>query len=223
MMQSMPPSPGSGGYTFPENPEQSCAHTLPIWSAAIDPRVLSVRARLRGQHDRELPFDPRHPAIRILCGNGCDHVLIQNGGHAIRIDIVEGTLGAAPFFLDAIIGVVPHIDVPLRTALLLRDFLAGRLTPCRRHDRCARLLPALHAWDAHGAGASLRDVADLLLGPGDWPGAGEYRKSRARRLLAQGQRMIAAGPATILGMSFGCSSKSAAQGSWQKYLSGTDM
>jgi hypothetical protein len=57
---------------------------------------------------------------------------------------------------------------------------------------------SLHAHDAREAGASLRDIAELLLGPGDWPGDGEWRKSQARRLVQAGASLIRSGPRSIL-------------------------
>jgi hypothetical protein len=54
--------------------------------------------------------------------------------------------------------------------------------------------------DARQAGASLRETADILLGPGAWPGDGEHRKSYVRRLLNVGSHLIDSGPREILNM-----------------------
>nr|WP_246448108.1 DUF2285 domain-containing protein [Novosphingobium flavum] len=66
--------------------------------------------------------------------------------------------------------------------------------------RILRMATALRARDARMAGASLRDIAMDLLGPGDWPGPGECRKSAARRLVAMGERLVLDGPLPILNM-----------------------
>ncbi|MFB0875927.1 MULTISPECIES: DNA -binding domain-containing protein [unclassified Sphingobium] len=68
----------------------------------------------------------------------------------------------------------------------------------RQHDRLAKQLFALKAIDAHEAGASLREVAALLLPSEEWPGDGEHRKSFVRRLIVKGRHLVRAGPACIL-------------------------
>ena len=62
----------------------------------------------------------------------------------------------------------------------------------------AAKLFALQAVDARSEGASLRETAASILGPGDWPGDGEHRKSLVRRMIATGERIIQAGPRAIL-------------------------
>jgi len=57
---------------------------------------------------------------------------------------------------------------------------------------------ALRTHDARMAGASLRDMAIELLGPGEWPGPGECRKSAMRRLVAMGEKLVRQGPLPIL-------------------------
>src|SRR3546814_15406012 len=62
------------------------------------------------------------------------------------------------------------------------------------HVQLARRLLALQAVDARDAGASLREDAELLFGPGEWPGAGGHRKSLVRRPLDTGEGMLRPGP-----------------------------
>lgn len=56
----------------------------------------------------------------------------------------------------------------------------------------------MNAVDGRDAGASLKDIADHVLGPGDWPGDGEHRKSMIRRMIVNGDRMLSVGPRAIL-------------------------
>src|SRR3546814_6146565 len=55
-------------------------------------------------------------------------------------------------------------------------------------SRMVRSVMALRARDARAVGASLRDIGTELLGGGEWPGPGEYRKSAIRRLVSMGER-----------------------------------
>jgi hypothetical protein len=58
--------------------------------------------------------------------------------------------------------------------------LAGIRPIACRHVRLANRLQTLHAADARNRGVSLRAIADLVLGAGDWPGDGKHRKSLVR-------------------------------------------
>lgn len=87
------------------------------------------------------------------------------------------------------------------------DRLSAQITSLRRfgsfaspplHRHLVRHLHALAALDTRRVGASLRETADLVLGPGDWPGDGEHRKSQVRRLIAVGEKLVVEGPRPIL-------------------------
>jgi len=164
-----------------------------MWSAAVDPRVLAVRAIRPVEGGAQL-FDARSADVRVVQGPHCEHLVTDRGAGPVRLDVNEGSVFAGP--------------VTLRFDLPDDDRVEGRIAAIRMfrvmaptghaHRRLADRLIALHAVDARDGGASLREVADILLGPGDWPGDGEHRKSYVRRLLAAGSRMIASGPRAIL-------------------------
>ncbi|MBT2189280.1 DUF2285 domain-containing protein [Sphingobium sp. H33] len=87
-----------------------------------------------------------------------------------------------------------HLDARIAAMRALRCSVPNG----RRHIRLVRKLLALQAVDARNAGASLREIAENLLGRGEWPGDGEHRKSNVRRLLDSGEDMLRAGPRAIL-------------------------
>jgi hypothetical protein len=164
-----------------------------MWSAFADPRVIAARARRTGADDVHAFYGSR-AAIRILRGHVCEHLLIERHGVATRLDVIEGTAlaGAVSLHFDL------EDDAHLETRIdAIRAFSAKSGFP-RPHLQLARRLHTLQAADAHAAGASLREVADLILGPGHWPGSGEHRKSRVRRMIATGEQIVRAGPRAIL-------------------------
>jgi hypothetical protein len=187
-----PHSPRLGGCTFAEDPALSCAHVLPIWSAAADPRVVAVRA---------IPFDGGahvvnsvREIVRMVRSCFGEHLLLDCGGMLLRFDVIEGSVSAGRVSL--------HFDLPEDKRLegriaAIRAFAGTRLIR-RRHLQLASRLQALHAADARALGASLKEIAELVIGPGDWPGDGEYRKSLVRRLIATGHQLVRAGPIRIL-------------------------
>lgn len=131
---------------------------------------------------------------RRLRAPAAEHLLIEQGGAPVRLDVVEGTVAAGPFSLRFDLPDDDRLEERLTTIHIFRGGPSGH----RLHLGLARRLLALLAVDARDAGASLREVAARVLGPGDWPGDGEHRKSAARRLVGTGARMLREGPRPIL-------------------------
>jgi hypothetical protein len=166
---------------------------LPIWSAAIDPRVLAVRA-VRDVGRSGLTFDA-NSCTRLLRGPSMEHLLIDRGGDLVRLDVIEGSVAGGPVALRFDLADDDRLDFRIAALRLFRGS-----PPARGHARLTGRLRALHAADMQDTGASLRDIADVLLGPGDWPGDGEHRKSQVRRLIVAGQDMKRRGARAILRM-----------------------
>lgn len=192
---SIQTSPRAGGCTFPEDPARSCALVMPFWSASFDPRVLPARA-LQPQGAGPRLFDARSPNILSLRRSNCEHLLVDRGNEPIRLDIIEGTVTNGPVTLHFDLADDDALDGRLAALEALRH---PRLVEHRYHWLARRLL-ALHAFDAREANASLREIADIVLGCGDWPGDGEHRKSLVRRLVVTGTAMVRAGARAILAL-----------------------
>jgi hypothetical protein len=164
-----------------------------MWSAAIDPRVLAVRA-LKPADGYARWFDGKSADMRMVRGPRCEHLIVDPGGEVIRLDVIHGTVVAGPVTL--------RFDLPdddrLELQLSAMRAFRGPAAVARSHVQLARRLLALEAVDARDAGASLRETADILLGPGAWPGNGEHRKSLVRRMIVAGERAVRAGPKAIL-------------------------
>ena len=164
-----------------------------MWSGLLDSRVLPARAEMPLDGAARL-LDARADGVRILIGSDREHLLVQHGDTLIRIDVVEGTVRNGPVTLRFDLADDARLEDRIAA---IRSFRAAP-TPGPRHERLANKLLALQAVDMRKAGASLRKTADLLFGPGDWPGGGDHRKSRVRRLCDLGTSLIEAGPAAIL-------------------------
>ena len=156
-------------------------------------RVLAVRAEQPGGAQGRR-FDASAPNVRMVRRANREHLLIKHGSILARLDVLSGTTSRGPVTLTFELPDNHRLHMQIAALRALR----GAPPPKAHHVRTAGKLLALQAVDAHSAGASLRATADIVLGPGDWPGDGEYRKSHVRRLLTTGARMIAEGPAAIL-------------------------
>lgn len=189
----MPTSSRIGGCSFPEEPGQSCAFVRPVWSATVDPRVLAVRAG-RPTGGKARLFDMAELDARVLWDRHAEHLLINRDNDLFRLDVIEGTVAAGPVSLRFDLADDDRLSAQISALGRFR----GKAATGHRHMQLAHRLLALHAVDARDAGASLREVADVVLGPGAWPGNGEHRKSLVRRMIVAGDRMIRAGPASAL-------------------------
>ncbi|WP_255587066.1 DNA -binding domain-containing protein [Hephaestia mangrovi] len=192
----------AGGCTFAEDPNRPFDHARVIWSAAVDPTVLTVSACAAGDGFFDLSRQPHSVAVD---RRGHEHVVIRTPGSTLRLDVISGTVLAGPVTLRV------HLDcttmIPSRLSGLDRLLrLIGIRDPGRRpprsDPRLARLVEALRVADALADGASLPRIAASLRGAqsasADWPGAGESIKSSARRKVALARQLTAKGPAAIM-------------------------
>jgi hypothetical protein len=140
----------------------------------------------------------RRYAARALRGEAREYVRVDHSGISVRLDAIEGTL------LNGAVAL--HFDIPGDRDLAfqidaLRDLqklVHGGSASFLSSVAMSRQFLALRACDARRAGLSLRAIAEVLLGEGDWPGDGEHRKSRVRRLVALGEALVRAGPSAVL-------------------------
>ena len=186
----------AGGCTFPEDPGLDCTLAAPMWSAAVDPCVLFVLAEPASTACVDLSA---LSAVTVRC-DGVDHVRLVLRDTVFRLDVRQGSIRQPcriTYFL------VPSAQLPcqLETVRRLHSCLSGmpfRADPDPAAARLHRLATALRVWDARTAGLSLRQTADEVWGPGEWPGAGEHRKSAVRRYIRLGEALVAGGPAAVL-------------------------
>lgn len=166
---------------------------VPVWSAVLDPCVL--RARIAsGQANASCRFDARARQARRIPGTDGEHIAFDCLGEVARIDLVGERLPTEPVLLS--FEIIADERLGGQLAALQRIYVQTRTGGQANQLRRQHL--SLLAADARTAGANLRDIAELVLEPGDWPGDGEHRKSLVRRLVAAGTLLCQKGPAAIL-------------------------
>jgi len=137
--------------------------------------------------------------LRALARVGGEHVRVTVHGEVFRLDVVSGSVMSGPVCLTYLLARDQRMAVQMNCIQRLQRGLEGTSCgPVRRQSRISRSVMALRTHDARMAGASLRDMAIELLGPGEWPGPGECRKSAMRRLVAMGEKLVRQGPLPIL-------------------------
>lgn len=172
-----------------------------LWLPRLDPRVVRLVADGAGSQGSTLAgasvqFDQVAEDGR--------HLLIGPPSAPSTAVAPAGLMACAP-----LAAMVPlDLDTPLRVEAVLKLWrsLTGRpegrrpdaLTPMRRE----RLAQMLRAVDARRAGATRRDIAEVLFGPGRVPAGVEFDdhalRSRAARLIREGLAMIDGGYRKLL-------------------------
>jgi hypothetical protein len=123
----------------------------------------------------------------------------------LRIDLVSGTVANGPVRLRYLLQGFAAATAPL---LVLRQLLAfwrtGRFSPGLhpREARAKRWIAMLRAYDGLTAGASQRELADMLLssaaGEPRWRVSAPSVRSQAQRLVRSGREMVAGGYRRLL-------------------------
>lgn len=126
------------------------------------------------------------------------HSVIGDVHHGVRIDIAGAI---PPLALDRLIFPLRIATAPRQLVEFRRlvSFARGQPLSTRKiTPRLRRLALGLQVIDAMSEGASLREIGEAFVRAGDWPGAGESTKSKARRLVTVARRMWIGGPKGVM-------------------------
>jgi hypothetical protein len=178
-------------------PDAAAPDARPIWRSEVHPFVLHVDAR---EPDGDDVFDlERFAAISTLvtAADGREHLLISDGLHSLRIDVISGSLGNGPVSLRYRLAGLAAAEKPLLTLRrLLALWRTGRFSAGLHpaDARARRFILMLRAHDALASGATQREIAaELLNSEADedrWRVRAPSLRSRVQRLV-RGARFFA--------------------------------
>lgn len=166
------------------------AEALPV--AASDPDAFDIR--------RLAPL-----ATVLRPSDGREFLLFSDGCHHLQLDIVDGSLLAGPVRLRYALSGLRHIEA--KTLTLRRLALLYRLGRFPRglfpsEPRVHRWVLTLRAYEGRMAGASDRDIAEVLFGRNvvrdDWCGGTGYLRLRVQRLLRRADGLVNGGYRDLL-------------------------
>ena len=189
-----------GGFTFAEDPERSAPDARIIWHADLDPGAVRAAAAAAAATDPDAIDAARlTPWLSAAVDEaGVEHVVLSDGWQHIRLDIEHGSLLAGSpvvlhYRLAGLIEAEPKL-LPLQQLIALvrhRRFLRGLTAP---DVRMTRHLLALRVHDALAAGASQREIAEVLFGGiADSGDRTDSLRSRVRRLARESRRLASGG------------------------------
>ena len=185
-----------------EPPRQAVTGARPVWRSDVHAHVLGVTAAPAMSSAGQLDlFDLRHVRrfARLIERDRVQHLLLSDGLRCIRLDGPPGIFSNGPVRLGYAVCGIASAEPPLLT---LRRFLAlctaGRFARGlhRREARGRRWVLMLRAWDAMAAGATQRDIAQMLLRPSAGGPRWRTRESSAR---SQAQRLVRSARALAAG------------------------
>jgi hypothetical protein len=202
------PPPGSGspsfwGLNFAESPDISAQQARIIWDAAFDPATLAITVRPAQTAGPDLvDLDELTPWLTVADGHdGRQHAVLSDGLNRIRLDVIEGSLTASgraliEYKISGIVTAQARI-VPLRRFLHLARHRRFSRSLFPKDPRTSRWIALLRVHDAMHAGATQRDIGNMLFGAGrvarDWNGQSDSLRSRVRRMVGDARSLAQGG------------------------------
>lgn len=201
-----PREPDRWGLHAFESPELGAPAARPVWRAEVHPYVLDADAGPADEDCDSFELARLRAASTILMGSsGEEHLLISDGLHALRLDVLSGSVKEGPVRLCYRLTGFATAERPLLT---LRRFLAlwrtGRFSKALHpaEARAGRFVLMLRAWDAIASGATQREIAAELLsaeaGETRWRVSAPTVRSGAQRLVRSARAMAAGGYVSLL-------------------------
>jgi hypothetical protein len=188
-----------------ESPGKDFRAARPMWMKNAWPMVLEADAFSGGSELERFDISGLDELASVRRSDGAERLLLSDGAHSIRLDLLSGTLLEGPALLRYRIAGLVGTAGPL---LALRQLLTLSSTGSfsrhlhRPERRAARWVLVLRAFDAMSAGADQRTIAEALLdrraGLARWRIAEPSLRSRAQRLVREARRMASGGHRDLL-------------------------
>lgn len=195
-----PSYPQRFGLVAFESPDLAVPHARPLWRSDLHSFVLPVEpcgARLSA--GEEIDVKRMGNLARIMIGPDGEHLLLSDGLRSIRLDGPEGVFSRGPtclrYSIEGLTCAEPRLFTLRRFLALCRTGHFSRsLHP--REVRGRRWIMMLRTWDGLCAGASQREIAEVLLSrsvadPG-WRCREPSVRSQVQRMV-HGARLLANG------------------------------
>lgn len=177
----------------------------PVWRADRHPQVLQARADASAADADSFDLARWAPLATLIVDGKTSHLLLNDGRHALRLDVDGEPLTAGPVRLHYALNGFASLSAPLSTLRRLREMMkTGKIgePSAISSFRRARYVLLLRAWDGHRSEASQREIGRALFGDErvdqDWDGCSDSLRSRVRRLVRDARAMARGGYRVLL-------------------------
>ena len=196
------------GLLFFVDPKMDSESVDVFWSPEKVPYILNCTLieHIHTAYDDEVILADL--SLRLVCvetADGYTHLILKDGCCSLQLRFEEN-LDLNTFF-DF------EIHIPAYANMLEKIYSASCLAQFLRNQKCdifkkiapikvERLIQTLYAYDLSQLGMSHREIAFCLFGEaailGGWDGVSDNIRSRTRRLIRHGNRLVKAGYSTFL-------------------------
>jgi hypothetical protein len=194
-----PPPARTFGLERYEDPSLPVPAARPIWSSVVYTDVLHAHVAdpFAARKDRiDLRLLSRFVSVAIS-EDEVEHLLLSDGLHSIRIDVVVGTLIGCPASLTYLLRGLSGLKGPMATLNRLAHLVRrGKFEPATAasSNRRRRWITELRVADALRSGADQQTIARSIFGPSIAPGRwrtenSEYRR-RTQRLVHEAKILL---------------------------------
>jgi hypothetical protein len=183
-----------------EDPDLPVPEARPIWSADVSVDVIKAHvsdpfAPARDRVDLRL----LSPLVTVaIDDNEIEHLLLSDGRHSIRVDVVVGTLIGCPASLTYLLHGISGLKGPVRALERLAALVTtGRFLPppSRSVERQGRWIAELRVADAMAEGYDQQSIARILfdgaISARRWRTESASYRRRVQRLVAEARALLA--------------------------------
>jgi hypothetical protein len=156
----------------------------------VDPSVITATVqRFRAAPTDRVDLLDLKPLLTLCIDENDEHLLLSDGLHFLRVDVVEGTLIGCPAVLRYLLEGFDRLNGPIRSLQRLAVLHGDRKFDTFSHRaniRARRWIAELRVADALESGAGHQDIARTLyrldLAGSGWRKTNEAYRSRVQRL-----------------------------------------
>ena len=129
----------------------------------------------------------------VIGPDGVEHLLMRTSDRSVTVRLTGHRASRAPVCLRFVISAQSRVRETAAILASYADLLTIRPRWIKKTSEQMLTRDAFIALDGHFAGASYREVAEVIYGlkrvREEWPGRGGWMKERMRRALAKGQEL----------------------------------
>lgn len=195
-------------FCFFVNPDLDSESVDVFWSPQKVPYILNctlVEHLHTANNDDMILADLSLRLVCVQTEDGCSHLILEDGCCSLQLRFEEKLDFNTFFDFEIHIPAYTNMQEKIYSASCLDQFLRNQKCDIFKKvssNKAERLIQTLYAYDLSQFGLSNREIATYLFGEtailDGWDGVSDNIRSRTRRLIRHGHRLVKAGYSTFL-------------------------